>query len=50
MKGNYEHAAADFNHVLAGSVDWAVIREAEEAMRALRTAIEENAATQNEAV
>ena len=49
-KGNYEHAAADFNHVLTTSFDWAVIREAEEAMRALRTAIEENAATQNEAV
>lgn len=49
-KGNYEHAAADFNHVLTTSFDWAVLREAEEAMRALRTTMEENAATQNEAV
>jgi tetratricopeptide (TPR) repeat protein len=50
IKGNYDHAAADFNNVLAGSFDWAVIREAEEAMRALPTATDENAATQNEAV
>ena len=49
-KGNYEHAAADFNHVLTTSVHWTAIREAEEAMRALRTATDENAETQNEAV
>lgn len=50
IKGNYELAAADFNTVLTGSFDGAVIRKAEEALRALPTATEENAATQNEAV
>ena len=50
MKGNYEDAAVAFNTVLKGSVHCAAIKEAEEAMRALRTSIEENAATQNEAV
>ena len=50
IKGNYELAAADFNTVLTGSCHWAVIREAEEAMRALPTPTDENGATQHEAV
>jgi Tfp pilus assembly protein PilF len=50
IKGNYELAAADFNTVLTGSRDWAVIREAEEAMRALPTPTDENGAAQHEAV
>ncbi len=49
-KGNYKLAAADFNVVLSGSLDVAVIREAEEAMRALPAATEGNSETQYEAV
>ena len=50
IKGNYELAAADLNAVLTESCHWAVIREAEEAMRALPTPTDENGATQHEAV
>ena len=50
IQGNDVLAAANFNSVLSRSFDWAVIREAEEALRALPTTPEENAATQHEAV
>jgi hypothetical protein len=50
IKGNYELAAADFNAVLTGSFERTVIREAEEALRALPTSTEGNGATQYDPV
>lgn len=50
VKGDYELAAEDFNAVLTSQYHGTVIRDAEEALRSLQTAMEQNGATQHEAV
>lgn len=49
-KGNHKLAATDFNLVLSGSLDVAVIREAEEALRALPASTDGTSDTHHEAV